>query len=109
MITGQEMKNVLLFFNRFNGRNKIKSFEHDNPQWLPGSVVILGGARRPDVFPDYTMRFAASVTPQKHWKKIYEGKKKGKPWRKSDLIIYKIIGNEKESIRSTENKEVIRK
>jgi 4-amino-4-deoxy-L-arabinose transferase-like glycosyltransferase len=91
VITDQEMKNSLLFFNRFKGRHKIKSFEHDKPQFLPGSVVILGGARRPDVSPDYIMRFAATVIPQKHWKVIYEGKKKGAPWRKRDLIIYKIM------------------
>lgn len=33
----------------------------------------------------------------------------GDPWRKSNLIIYTIIGNEKESIRFTENREGIRK
>ena len=33
----------------------------------------------------------------------------GDPWRKSNLIIYTIIGNEKERIRFTENREGIRK
>ena len=31
------------------------------------------------------------------------------PWRKSNLIIYTITGNEKESIPFTENREGIRK
>jgi hypothetical protein len=54
------------------------------------------------------MRFAATVIPQKNWKVIYEGKKNGAPWRKRDLIMYKIIDNEKEKIEPTENRAGIR-
>lgn len=88
--TDQEMKNYLLFFSGYKHRSKIKSFEFDHPKFPEKSLVILGGARRPDMDPGYTLKYVESVLPRKDWVLVREIKGKPEVWRLSDLVIYKV-------------------
>jgi 4-amino-4-deoxy-L-arabinose transferase-like glycosyltransferase len=91
VICDHEMKVALLFYDQFRNRNKLKSFEFDKPEFLNGSLVILGGARRPDIQPAYTDNFIRSNVPQSNWMKICEVQGRHEVWRKHNLVIYRIV------------------
>lgn len=91
VITDREMKETLLFYSRYAETDRFKSFDDDNPAFLPGSLVILGGARRPDLSPYYATQFTGSQRPQANWLKVYEIKGKERVWRKENLVVYKIL------------------
>jgi hypothetical protein len=93
VITDYEMKGALLFYNRFSGIDAFKSFEYDSPSFPPGSLVIMGGSRRPDASPFYAPQFMQSYPPRPDWLKIYEiTGRENKVWRKANLVIYKVLG-----------------
>jgi hypothetical protein len=91
IITDHEMKMALIFLNQLHNRDRFKSFEYDNPQYVSDSLVILGGARRPDIHHQYGDTFVRSHKPQNNWVKICEVQGNKEAWRKSNLVIYKII------------------
>ncbi len=94
IITDHEMKMALLFYNKYDDRHRVKSFEYDKPHFSDGSLVILGGARRPDIHHGYAENFVRSIKPQSNWVKICEVEGKKEAWRKSNLVIYKVAGKE---------------
>ena len=94
IISDHEMKMPLIFYNQFLNRDMFKSFEYDKPQFLNGSLVILGGARRPDLHHLYADNFVRSTKPQSNWIKICEVEGKKEAWRKSNLVIYRIVDRE---------------
>jgi len=94
IITDHEMKMALLFYNKYDDRHRVKSCEYDKPHFSDGSLVILGGARRPDIHHGYAENFVRSVKPEKNWIKICEVEGKKEAWRKSNLVIYKVAGKE---------------
>jgi hypothetical protein len=97
VITDWEMKKVLLFYEKLdNNKTKLKSFERDRIKFLDGSLVILGGARRPDMYPGYSTQFMKSTPPKSNWVKLYEVKGKEEVWREKNLVIYKIVGEGKD-------------
>ncbi|MBW2552846.1 MAG: glycosyltransferase family 39 protein [Deltaproteobacteria bacterium] len=96
VITDWEMKKVLLFYRKLdNNKIKVKSFERDRIQFLDGSIVIFGGARRPDMYPGYPTEFVKSTPPKSNWVEIYEVKGKEEMWRERNLVIYKIVSKRK--------------
>ena len=92
VITDHEMKETLLFYNHYRNSDTFKSFDHDKPTFLPGSLVILGGTRRPDLSPLYATQFMRPPIPQTTWLKVYEAKGRQNIWRKENLVIYRIPG-----------------
>ncbi len=96
VITDWEIKKVLLFYSKlYNDKKIIRSFERDNIRFLKDSLVIMGGARRPDMYPGYTTKLLRLTPPKRNWIKIGEVKGKDEVWREKNLIIYKIIEKEK--------------
>jgi 4-amino-4-deoxy-L-arabinose transferase-like glycosyltransferase len=55
-----------------------------------GSLVVLGGARRPDFYFGALSRFEPHAIPQ-NWKLVQEYKHEQKPWRKKPLRVYVIL------------------
>lgn len=94
IISDHEMKMPLVFYNQLDNRDRFKSFEYDKPHYLNDSLVILGGARRPDIHHQYVDNFVRSAKPQSDWVKIGEVEGKKEAWRKSNLVIYRIIDEE---------------
>ncbi len=94
IISDHELKMALLLYNQYEHGDAFKSFEYDKPQFLNGSLVILGGARRPDIHHLYADNFVRSTTPRNNWIKICEVEGKKEAWRKSNLVIYKVAGKE---------------
>ena len=92
VITDNAMKETLLFYNHYTASDTFKSFDYDNPSFLPGSLVILGGARRPELSPLYATQFIGSSVPQTNWLKVYEVTGRKRIWRKENLVIYRILG-----------------
>jgi 4-amino-4-deoxy-L-arabinose transferase-like glycosyltransferase len=92
VITDHEMKETLLFYNHYTNSDKFKSFDYNNPTFLTGSLVILGGARRPDLSPSYATQFIRPPIPQTNWLKVCEVKGRKTIWRKDNLVVYKILG-----------------
>ena len=92
VITDHEMKETLLFYNHYAAGDTFKSFEYDKPSFLPGSLVILGGSRRPDLSPLSATQFIQSHIPQSNWLKVYEVTGRQNIWRKENLVIYRILG-----------------
>lgn len=92
--TDQEMRNALLFFGAYKNRGTVKSFENDHPRFPENSLVILGGARRPDMALDYSESFVEAIVPRSNWVKIFEVKGKPEIWRSTNLVIYKVVGEE---------------
>jgi len=91
VITDHEMKVALIFHNHLNNRDRFRSLECDKPQFLSDSLVILGGARRPDIHHLYADNLVRSTKPQTNWVKIGEVEGKKESWRKSNLVIYRIV------------------
>ena len=83
---------TLLFYNHYTAGDTFKSFDYDNPSFLPGSLVILGGSRRPDLSPLSATQFIQSHIPQTNWLKVYEVTGRKRIWRKENLVIYRILG-----------------
>jgi 4-amino-4-deoxy-L-arabinose transferase-like glycosyltransferase len=94
VITDHEMKVALIFHNQLNNRDRFKSFECDKPQFSNDSLVILGGARRPDIHHQYVDTFVRSTKPQTNWVKIGEVEGKKEAWRKSNLVVYRIVAED---------------
>jgi len=94
VISDDEMKKSLIFYNQGENRDTFKSFDCDKPRYLQDSLVILGGARRPDMQNLYAENFVRSIKPQSNWVKICEVEGKKEAWRKSNLVIYRIVDRE---------------
>ena len=87
IITDIEMRNYLMFRSGFKPPTRI-----DYPKKLPRkvplqSLVILGGARRPDVYPGYADNWYRN-SESESWLLISEAPFLLKPWRLSKLRIY---------------------
>ncbi len=83
IISDHELKMALLLYNQYEHGDAFKSFEYDKPQFLNGSLVILGGARRPDIHHLYADNFVRSTTPRNNWIKICEVEGKRRPGEKA--------------------------
>ena len=94
IISDHELKMALLLYNQYEHGDAFKSFEYDKPQFLNGSLVILGGARRPDIHHLYADNFARSTKPQSNWVKICEVEGEKEAWRKSNLVMYRIVAKD---------------
>jgi len=94
IISDHELKMALLLYNQYEHGDAFKSFEYDKPQFLNGSLVILGGARRPDIHHLYVDNFVRSTKPQSNWVKICEVEGEKEAWRKSNLVMYRIVAKD---------------
>jgi hypothetical protein len=94
IISDHEMKMSLILYNQLDNRDRFKSFEYDKPQFSPDSLVILGGARRPDIHHLYADNLVRSVQPRHNWVKICEVEGKKEAWRKSNLVVYRIVAED---------------
>ncbi len=89
IVTDNEMRNYLMFRSGFQPSARI-----DNPKNMPKSVplnslVILGGARRPDVYPGFADNWYRRRQPD-DWLLLSEAQFPLKPWRLSNLKIYQV-------------------
>lgn len=89
IITDIEMRNYLMFRSGFQPPARIE-YPEKLPQHVPSrSLVILGGARRPEMHPAYASNWHKNCE-SKDWLLISEASYPLKPWRLSKLQIYQI-------------------
>ena len=87
IITDIEMRNYLMFRSGFQPPVRIQY-----PKKLPknvsaGSLIILGGSRRPDMYPTHARNWYRN-RENKDWLLISEAQFPLKPWRLSKLRLY---------------------
>jgi len=94
IITDSEMYHYLMF--RFGFQPPIK-IQHPEklPEYVPaGSLVILGGTRRPEMFRTYTKNWHQNRQGE-DWLLISEAPFPLKPWRLSKQRLYKVYSSSK--------------
>ncbi len=94
IISDHEMKMSLLLYDQLDNSDRFKSFEYDRPHFSADSLVVLGGARRPDIHHLYADTYVQSVRPRRNWVKLSEVEGKQEVWRKSNLVVYRIVADD---------------
>ncbi len=89
IITDIDMRNYLMFRSGFQPPARIQYPERLPINVPPQSLVILGGARRPDIHPTCATNWYKNCEI-KDWLLISEDSYPLKPWRLSTLRIYQI-------------------
>lgn len=89
IITDIEMRNYLMFRSGFQPVTRIDYPKRLSRNIPPRSLIVLGGARRPDVYPGYADNWYRN-RQSKDWLLISEAPFPLKPWRLSKLRIYQI-------------------
>jgi len=95
IITDGEMRNYLMFRFGFKPPVPIDSPKRLPARVTPQTLVILGGARRPDVWPGYAEDWYRGHE-RKGWLLISEAPFPIKPWRSSRLRLYQVESTERE-------------
>ncbi|MEI6125646.1 MAG: glycosyltransferase family 39 protein [Pseudomonadota bacterium] len=92
IITDMEMRNYLMFRSGFALAAHIDTPAKLPDQIPPDSLVIAGGARRPDMYAHYASDWSRN-RQNKNWAIISEAPFELKPWRRSKLRLYRVMSD----------------